>query len=188
MLVRRIFANEPLVWVAARLRRSDGDLETWPALAALFPTEVEDRPIDRWLVDSVRNGNGDVSPRSAVLLLHLARNYSARPSDSVEVLPLFSADAIGRAMTELSELSFSEVVNDFKVAPSFVLNCRAGKRRIFSLTDVEGLFDPEEGAISEQVRLLERLGFLERVVIDIDTGAQSKFRIPELYTRCWDHA
>lgn len=187
VLVRRVLANDSLEWVADRLRRSDGSFETLPALSVLFPAEIEGRPIDRWLVDSVRNGNGDVSPRLAVLLLHLARDYTARPSEEVRALPLFSADAAARAMTELSELSFSEVVNDFKVAQSFVLNCRAGRFTIFTLVDVEQLFDRDEGPISEQVRLLERLGFLERVVIETDTGAQPMFRIPELYTRCWDH-
>ena len=91
-------------------------------------------------------------------------------------------------MTKLSDLSFSEIVNDFKVVPSFVLNCRAGKLDHFTLHDVEEPFDRAEGKISEQVRLLERLGFLERVVEESDTGAKSLFRIPKLYTRCWDYA
>lgn len=74
-------------------------------------------------------------------------------------------------MTEVSELSFSKGVNDFKVAPAFVLNCRAGKWTTFALAEVERLFQPDEGPISEQVRLLERLGFLERVVVDTGAGA-----------------
>ncbi|XVV13847.1 P-loop ATPase, Sll1717 family [Actinoplanes sp. CA-131856] len=188
VLVRRVLANAPLGWVAERLRLPAGGFETRPALSVLFPATVEGRPIDRWLSDSVRNGNGDVSPRLAVLLLHLAREYSARPHATVNALPLFSAAAVARAMTEVSELSFSEVVNDFKVASSFVLNCRAGKRTLFSLAEVEGLFEASEGPISEQVRLLERLGFLERVVRDNGDGARSMFRIPELYTRCWESA
>ncbi|MFI5495251.1 P-loop ATPase, Sll1717 family [Actinoplanes sp. NPDC051859] len=187
VLVRRVLANESLAWVADRLKLPDGGFETRPALGVLFPAEVEGRPIDRWLVDSVRNGNGDVSPRLAVLLLHLARDYSARQSANVDALPLFTADAIARAMTDVSELSFSEVVNDFKVGTSFVLNCRAGKRATFTLADVESFFQPDEGAISEQVRLLERLGFLERIVVETAEGPLSMFRIPELYTRCWEH-
>ena len=91
-------------------------------------------------------------------------------------------------MTRVSDLSFSEVVNDFKVASSFVLSCRAGKLYDFSLSQVESLFDPKEGEISEQVRLLERLGFLERAVQGTGTAASSLFRIPKLYTRCWDYA
>jgi hypothetical protein len=91
-------------------------------------------------------------------------------------------------MTKLSDLSFSEVVNDFKVAPSFVLNCRAGKLDRFALREVENLFDGGEGKISEQIRLLERLGFLERVVEESGSGVKSLFQIPKLYTRCWDHA
>jgi energy-coupling factor transporter ATP-binding protein EcfA2 len=187
VLVLRLVANKSLGWVADRLRQPGGGIEAPAALGVLLPAEVEGRPIDRWLVDSVRNGNGDVSPRLAILLLYLARDYSPRQTDPVDALPLFPADAVARAMTEVSELSFSEVVNDFKVAPSFVLNCRAGKRTTFALAEVENLFEPDDGPISEQVRLLERLGFLERVVVETGGGAQSRFRIPALYTRCWEH-
>jgi len=51
-----------------------------------------------------------------------------------------------------------------------------------------GCLDEAEGKISEQVRLMERLGLLERVVQETSSGAKSLFRIPKLYTRCWDHA
>jgi len=107
--------------------------------------------------------------------------------------PVFSAAEAGQAMTRLSDLSFGEVVNDFKVAPSFVQNCRAGKLDTFTLADVRDLFDEDEGKVSDQIRLLERLGFLERVVrerrdADGDAVLESMFRIPRLYTRCWDYA
>jgi hypothetical protein len=67
-----------------------------------------------------------------------------------------------------------------------VLNCRAGRLDAFTTNSVANLFDESEGTRSEQVRLLERLGFLERVVHTTDTGVESSFRIPKLYTRCWD--
>jgi hypothetical protein len=188
VLVRRVLANEPFQGLAERLHVADSATETRTALEVLFPPEIEGQPVDRWLIDSLRNGNGDVSPRLAVLLLHLTRELSARPEDVVSTLPLFSAEAVRKAMMKLSDLSFSEVVNDFKVAPSFVLNCRVGKLDSFALREVEKLFDEAEGKISEQVRLLERLGFLERVVRESGSGVSSLFRIPKLYTRCWDHA
>ncbi|MEV0177700.1 AAA family ATPase [Streptomyces sp. NPDC050625] len=188
VLIRRVFANEPFDRLARRLRVADEEIELRAALEVLFPAEVEGQPVDRWLVDSLRNGNGDISPRLAVLLLHLTRELSARPDDMVTAVPLFSADAVQRAMTKLSDLSFSEVVNDFKVAPTFVLNCRAGKLTNFTLPEVEQLFDEVEGKIGDQVRLLERLGFLERVVEQHGAQTRSTFRIPRLYTRCWDYA
>jgi hypothetical protein len=188
VLVRRVFANEPFQRLATRLRDTDGAIETRSALEVLFPPEVEGQPIDRWLIDSLRNGNGDVSPRLAILLLYISRDMSANPEGVVSTLPLFSAEVAGKAMTKLSDLSFSEFVNDFKVAPSFVLNVRAGKLYDFSMHDVENLFSEAEGKISEQVRLLERLGFLERVVQESSSGAKSLFRIPKLYTRCWEHS
>lgn len=188
VLIRRVFANEPFTRLARRLHVDSEGTEMRAALEVLFPAEIEGQPVDRWLVESLRNGNGDISPRLAVLLLHLTREHSARPDDLVSTVPLFSADAVQRAMTKLSDLSFSEVVNDFKVAPTFVLNCRAGKLTSFTLADVEQLFDGAEGKTSDQVRLLERLGFLERIVEQRGTQTTSLFRVPRLYTRCWDYA
>ena len=188
VLVRRVLVNEPFQRLAERLHADDGTIETRPALEVLFPPEVEGQPVDQWLIDSLSNGNGDISPRLAVLLLYLTRELSARPEDVVSTLPLFTAEAVGRAMTKLSDLSYSEIVDDFKVATSFVLNIRAGKLDSFDLHKVEKLFNEAEGNISEQVRLLERLGFLERVVQETGSGAKSLFRIPKLYTRCWDYA
>ena len=188
VLVRRLLANEPLERLAARLRLADGSVQTGAALRLLLPPEMEGQPIDRWLVDSLRNGNGDISPRLAVLLLHLAREASGGSDEPVSKLPLFTPDALGRAMTRVSELSFAEIVSDFKVASSFVLNCRAGKVQNFKLSEVENLFDLTEGDVSEQVRLLERLGFLERAVETDGSTVRSLFRIPKLYTRCWDYA
>ncbi|MGW7256538.1 hypothetical protein [Streptomyces sp. NPDC054834] len=52
---------------------------------------------------------------------------------------------------------------------------------------MEELFDEREGKIGDQVRLLERLRFLERVVEQRDAQTRSSFRIPRLYTRCWDY-
>ncbi|WP_459957829.1 P-loop ATPase, Sll1717 family [Nocardia sp. IFM 10818] len=188
VLIRRVLANEELAKLADRARNADGSLEIRTALEMIFPAEIEGRPIDRWLIDSLRNGNGDISPRSAVLLLHLTRELSSKSDEYVTDLPLFPEASVTPAMTKVSDLSFSEVVNDFKVAPSFVLNCRAGKLTEFALHEVTDLFEASEGKISEQVRLLERLGFLERVVQETETGTRSLFRIPRLYTRCWDYA
>jgi hypothetical protein len=188
VLARRLLANEPLRHLAGILRIADDDAEVRAALEVLFPAEVEGQPVDRWLIDSLRNGNGDVSPRLAVLLLYLARERAARPEAVVSTLPLFSATEAGEAMTKLSDLSFSEVVNDFKVAPSFVQNCRAGKLETFAMSDVRELFDQAEGKISDQVRLLERLGFLERIVQERAGVPTSLFRIPRLYSRCFDYA
>ncbi len=186
VLVGRVLANDRLRWLANRAPATRDGARS--ALPLLFPAEIEAQPIDRWLLDSLRNGNGDISPRLAVLLLHLARKRADETESTISSLPLFSAHTLGSAMTQLSELSFSEVINDFKVAPTFVLNCRAGRLDTFGLESVTNLFEKEEGSISEQVRLLERLGFLERVVRTTEAGAESLFRIPKLYTRCWDYA
>ncbi|MGW4640925.1 P-loop ATPase, Sll1717 family [Sphaerisporangium sp. NPDC004334] len=188
MLIRRAFANQPFAFLAAHMHVADEDAEVRGALEVLFPAQIEGQAVDRWLTDSLRNGNGDISPRLAVLLLHLTQEHSVRSDAPVTAVPLFAADAMQRAMTKVSELSFSEVVNDFKVAPTFVLNCRAGKLTSFTLENVGHLFDAAEGKTGDQVRLLERLGFLERVVEQRGAETTSLFRIPRLYTRCWDYA
>jgi hypothetical protein len=187
LIVNRVFANSAVENLADSFVSDKGSIEPRAALEALFPRQIEGQPVDRWLIESVSNGNGDVSPRLAVNLLHLTRDSSEDAEADVSTLPLFSADAVRDAMTRISDLSYSEVVDDFKVARSFVQNCRAGKLRDFSLSDVEALFDLAEGSIAEQVALLERLGFLERIVQEAESGTvTSRFRIPKLYTRCWD--
>lgn len=188
VLVRRVLANEPFQLLNSRLRDADGMTDIPGTLQVLFPAEIEGQPADRWLLDSLRNGNGSVSPRLAVNLLSYAVQEAARPTGRVSTLPLFSADEIGRAMTKLSDLAFDEVVNDFKVAPSFVNSSRARKLKTFTKEEVRGLFNEKEGNEEEQVLLLERLGFLERIVQERDSILESVFRIPPLYTRSWDHA
>jgi hypothetical protein len=81
VLVRRVLANEPFQRLAARLRSADGSTDIRGALQVLFPPEIEGQPADRWLIDSLRNGNGSVSPRLAVNLLFLAGQQAARPTD-----------------------------------------------------------------------------------------------------------
>ena len=188
LLISRVLANPAVAHLAASLGAPNASIELRVALEALFPSQIEDQPVDRWLIESVRNGNGDTSPRLAVLLLHVARDLSPDVEADVSTLPLFTAEAVREAMTKLSELSYAEVMSDFKVATSFVQNCRVGKLACFASADVANLFDLTEGTISEQISLLERLGFLERIVRADDSGTVSLFRIPKLYTRCWDYA
>ena len=62
VLVRRVLANEPFQRLAARLRDPDGSTNISRALQVLFPPEIEGQPADRWLIDSLRNGNGSIPP------------------------------------------------------------------------------------------------------------------------------
>jgi energy-coupling factor transporter ATP-binding protein EcfA2 len=191
LLVNRVFATPQAEKLARTLGAAGGgqDIEDIPgAFDVLFPEEIEEQPVQSWLIESVRNGNGSISPRLVVLLLLLARDLSQPKGAIVSSLPLFSVQALRDAMTRLSNLSYSEIVDDFKVAKAFVLNCRAGKLREFELSAVEALFEPEDGPVSEQVRLLERLGFLERIVRHEGDKNKQLFRIPALYTRSWDHS
>jgi hypothetical protein len=54
------------------------------------------------------------------------------------------------------------------------------------LEEITRLIDPSEGNASQQVELLERLGFICRVVMPGPGGQLNTwFEIPGLYTRCW---
>jgi hypothetical protein len=191
LLVNRVFANQQMETLARALGLADGAqgvVDISGAFDVLFPEQIEGQPVERWLIDSVRNGNGDISPRLIVLLLGYTRDRSDDQGTTVSSLPLFPGQALRDAMTKLSEDSYSEVVDDFKVARGFVLNCRAAKLREFDLAKAEDLFELADGPVNEQVRLLERLGFLERIVRQEGGSNKARFRIPQLYTRCWDHA
>lgn len=186
MLIQRIFANPSL----AALRRVayDGEqLLVGQALKLLFPTDIDGSPFEEWLWHHTRNGNGRVSPRQLILLLVLMRDLPTAANYQFDTLPMFSGSILQSAMTRLSELSFNEATDDFRVAPTFLRNLRAGKIEEFSLEEVRPLFSSDEGSIAAQVEMLERLGIVERLVVRNKQGGsvQSRMRLPPLYTRCW---
>jgi hypothetical protein len=156
-------------------------------MAAIFPTEIEGMPAAEWLWEWMENGNGDVSPRQLILLLILAAQSPVAQEVRMNRLPVFPLAALQWGMDRLSELSFKELVDDFRVAPTFLANCRAGRVTPFELAEVEPLFAKDEGSISVQVERLERLGFLERIVLQKSDGTKSsQFEVPKLFTRGWN--
>ncbi len=155
-------------------------------MAAIFPAEIEGMSATEWLWEWMENGNGDVSPRQLVLLLILAAQSPVAQEAKMSRLPIFPSAALQWGMDQLSELSFKELVDDFRVAPTFLANCRAGRMTSFELAKVESLFSKDEGSISVQLERLERLGFLERVVLQSPNGTKtSQFEVPKLFTRGW---
>ena len=187
LLVNRLYSNPSLEQLGRIVGTNFADESRQnAALRLAFPMDVEGRPFQQWLLEVMRNGNGRVSPRQIVLFLILAKESVLSGEQSTETaFPLFTAAVTSQAMTTLSSLSYEEMINDFRVGSEFVRNCAAGKLEAFLLKDVQGLFSEEEGPVNEQREQLERLGFIERVVID-DSGTQVEaFRIPELYRRSW---
>lgn len=183
MMVERVFSNQGLAALGRAVWRGH-NLDD--ALPALFPRELEGRSFEEWLWHSLRNGNGRVSPRQLVLLLVLARDAASEDERPFESLPLFSESLMRAAMTQLSELSFSEATTDFRVSPTFLRSLRAGKIEEFALSEVEGLFARAEGETASQVEMLERLGIVERLVVrEEDGNLTPRLRLPPLYTRCW---
>jgi hypothetical protein len=157
------------------------------ALAAILPAEIEGMSASEWLWEWMENGNGDVSPRQIILLLILAAQSPEAKQAKMNRLPIFPLAALQWGMDRLSELSFKELVDDFRVAPTFLANCRAGRVASFELAEVEPLFSKDEGPISMQVERLERLGFLERIVMKSSGGTKStQFEVPKLFTRGWN--
>jgi hypothetical protein len=187
IMMRRLFANDQLSKIAAVLRFQAiaKDAQDVISLRIVFPEVLEGVPIRRWLTDQLANGKGRISPRQIVLLLLLAQEEAVKAGGD-RLCPLFDDAAVRKAMTRLSELSFGEVVSDYRVSTTFVKNCRAGKDRELTVKQVEPLFDLADGPVAAQTDLLERLGFLQRVVVQTPDGPGSRFRIPRLYTRCWE--
>jgi coenzyme F420-reducing hydrogenase beta subunit len=99
---------------------------------------------------------------------------------------LFSESEVADSMTRVSELSYEEVISDFRAATVLVRNCRAGKIVEFAAEKVNTLFDENEGSVALQLERLERLGFLSRAVVKEGDALVSRFRIPRLFTRCWE--
>lgn len=184
VLVERLVSNPGLASLAEVAATEDPE-SARAILFILLPPNIEGRPVDLWLTDSLSNGNGDLAPRLAVLLLHLARERSANRNQPVVSTPIFSEASLTEAMTSLSQLAFDEVVNDFKIATAFVRNSRAAGLREFRVEDVRPLFDETEGPVSQQLSELEALGYLARRVVEVDGEPQVRFHVPPLYTRAW---
>ena len=150
----------------------------------IFPEEVEGLPFVEWIIRMMRNGKNHISPRQAILFLVILKDILINSLTSSKQVPIFNDTHVKEAITRLSELSYDEILSDFRVAPTFIRNCRAGKISEFALDEVKSLFSEQEGTIISQIDLLEKLGIIERVV-KIGSNAEfvTKFRFPNLYTR-----
>jgi len=187
MLLRRVFSNKALHQLVSRLgispERSGAHQEA--ALRLVFPEQMEGKAIRDWLAEYLTNGRGRIAPRQVILFLNAAKEETTR-SAAQSAIPVFDTTSISEAMTRLSELCYDEVISDFRVATSLVRSCRAGRLSRFRLEEVSPLADTSEGSVSQQVELLERLGFIHRVVAPDEAGElRTWFEIPGLYTRCW---
>ncbi|MEP2781971.1 MAG: ATP-binding protein [Pseudoruegeria sp.] len=170
-------------------------LEEYPNLrndiasAIVFPRRIEGEAPEDWLWSSLANGNDDVNPRQIILLLFLAQKYQIEAGFSGSTVPVFGESALFAAAMELSDLSYKEIRDDFRVSRTFLANCRAGRLSQFTLDEVKELFDETEGPKGNQIHQLERLGFLERVLLQSsDESLHQMFRVPKLYTRSWSAA
>lgn len=184
LMLARVYSDLRLLRLKERTLPPRGTVEL--GTRAAFPRTVEEVPFLDWLWSSMRNGNGNIAPRQIVLFLILATEAPEAQSQEVAHLPLFSSAVLRFAMNRLSEISFEEMVDDFRVAPNFLRNCRAGKLHELGLEDVDSLFAKDDGDKNLSVDHLERLGFLERIVKQEPDGTKrTHFRIPAIYTRAW---
>jgi hypothetical protein len=182
-IVLRFLNNKATKSIKEALRFSTIDAEARRELALrlLFPSRVEGKDTSLWIVDSLRNANGDVCPRQVILFLIIAAKRAAELRPGSSSVPIFREHELSDAMTEISELWFDEVVTDFKVAPTLVQNCKAARLHTLSIDAVKQFYDENEGELHDQCSRLQRLGFWRR---DSD-GQAVCFRIPHLYTRAW---
>lgn len=190
----RLCGNDALVGVCALSDTIDArtGLGAEVVLRSAFPEEVEGQPFVQWLTEGLQTGNHRISPRQIILFLNLARDSlekDARRAAVPVTLPIFSRKNASDAMTAISELSYQEVISDFRVAPGFVRSCRAARLTEFDFEDVQSLFEANDGDVLLQIERLERLGFIERLVDRRDSGELvSRFQIPRLFTRCWEQS
>jgi len=186
-LLKRLFSNSDLSAVMESLSSAAilSDVLAQIQFRVVFPTEIEGKPFEEWLFENLKNGKDQIAPRQIILFLNLTKD-NAKNDASHRRIPLFSEKEVADAMTRLSELSYQEVISDFRAATAFVRNCRAGKIVEFELEKVQTLFDTAEGPVVLQLELLERLGFLTRTIVREGDSLSPRFRIPRLFTRCWE--
>ncbi|MEL6652006.1 MAG: AAA family ATPase [Bacteroidota bacterium] len=185
-LIRRVSAPAPFENVRA-LMHAFPRMSNEIGAAIFFPDRIEDKPFENWLWDSLANANDEINPRQLLLLLGLASQHTTIDVVSAKSSSVFSERSILSGMKALSELSFRELLDDFRVAPTFLANCRAGQISVLKTEDIQSLFDEEEGPISKQLHQLERLGFLERVLVEAEDGTQrAELRVPMLFSRGWE--
>lgn len=186
-LLQRLFSNNDLRVVMESLQGAmlPPDVLTQIQFQVVFPTKIEGKPFEEWLFENLKNGKDQIAPRQIILFLNLTKDIACKDA-SRRRIPLFSEKEVADAMTKLSELSYQEVISDFRAATAFVRNCRAGKIVEFELEKVQTLFDPAEGSVVLQLEQLERLGFLTRIIVQEGDSLLPRFRIPRLFTRCWE--
>ena len=187
LLLQRLFSNDDLQAVMKSLNGPSlpPGIVAQVQFRIVFPMEVEGKPFEEWLFDSLKNGKNHVAPRQIILFLNVARDKT-KDGPKRRRIPLFTEREVTDAMTRISELSYEEVVSDFRAATGFVRNCRAGKIMEFELEKVKTLFDEKEGSVVLQLERLERLGFLSRIIVKEGDALMPRFRIPRLFTRCWE--
>ncbi|QNI30824.1 ATP-binding protein [Alloacidobacterium dinghuense] len=185
-LLQRLFSNVGLraIMESLNVAAIESSILAQIQFRIVFPTEVEGKPFEEWLFESLKNGKNHIAPRQIILFLNLAKENAKDASR--RRIPLFTEKEVAQAMTRLSELSYQEVISDFRAATAFVRNCRAGKIMEFKLEDVQTLFDEDEGSVVLQLERLERLGFLARTIVKEGDLLVPRFRVPRLFTRCWE--
>lgn len=185
MLLTRVLSNPQLARIRV-LVSVDQQIQAADALRILFPDVVEGLLFEDWLWRGLKNGKGKISPRQLILLLVSMKDDRTIAQDTLSSVPLFGEALLARAMTRVSELSFREARDDFRVAPTLLQNLKAARMTEFSQQEIDHLFEKTEGTLPQQMDLLERLGVVERIVA---MGADGKQRVtmqlPPLYARFW---
>jgi hypothetical protein len=188
LLINRIVANEVFEGIRPFIK-VDGDESEASfriPLMIIFPEQVEGLPFIEWISKMMRNGKNHISPREVILFLVILKDILTSSDTSSKQVPVFNDTNVKQAINRLSELSYDQIISDFRIASTFIRNCRAGKISEFTEDEVKSLFSEQEGSMNSQLGLLEKLGILERVVrVDPEKGFTSKYRFPDLYTRCW---
>lgn len=130
------------------------------------------------MMGRIRDGNDVKPPRNLIDLVSMARDAQLRredrePRDYKPGQPLIEADALRRALVQLSEQRVNDtLLAEAKNQAPMVEKFRRGKseHNTRSLSEMLGIFEPE---VRPSIKPLIEIGFLEEI--------GSSFKIPMIY-------
>lgn len=176
MVVRRVLRNEDLKQILEKTENND------KIFSVLLPNQIDagDRkPLTKtWIMGRIRDGNNNRPPRNMIDLLNMARDSQIRreqrdPRDVDTIAgPLIEADAVKRALTQLSE----QRVQDTLLAEAVDLSEVIQKFR-------DGKSEHNEETLRQTIGKISNYSDIKQSLVDIGFLEEfgRNYKIPMLY-------